>query len=232
MTLDSLDQAFVDAWLSRTATPPDSTEITAPVDPAPTAPAPPAPNARTVPAAPAASLGDIEGGGLIDQLLQSGHDQWAGLADEVEAARLAGHRVIAITGGERGEGRSTLAVCLARTLQARGREVALLAEGDAVAGASGQPAGGGQLHDKRIVLVDAGLWFRPGPIRRQRLAVASLGCDAVILVRRTDRPPVPAWAAALAAVGVAVLGEVLTFAPTTGSPQKTHDSDAAQETAP
>lgn len=232
MTLDFLDQAFVDAWQSRAADAPDPTETTVSVAPSPTAPAPPAPPAPGAPAAPPASPIGIEGGGLIAKLLQSGHDQWAGLADEVEAARLAGHRVIAITGGERGEGRSTLAACLARTLQARGREVALLAQGDALAGESGQPADGGRLHDKRIVLVDAGIWFRPGPIRRQRLAVASLGCDAVILVRRTDRPPVPAWAAALAAVGVTVLGEVLTFAPTTNSPHKTDDSNAVEATTP
>ncbi|MFM7137904.1 MAG: hypothetical protein ACKO1M_12685, partial [Planctomycetota bacterium] len=66
--------------------------------------------------------------------------------------------------------------------------------------------------DKRIVLVDAGIWFPPGPIRRQRLLMASLGCDAAILTRRADREPAPAWAAALAAVGVTVLGEVITFA--------------------
>jgi hypothetical protein len=44
--------------------------------------------------------------------------------------------------------------------------------------------------------------------------MASLGCDAAILVRRADREPAPAWTAALAAVGVTVLGEVLTFAGT------------------
>jgi hypothetical protein len=45
--------------------------------------------------------------------------------------------------------------------------------------------------------------------------MASLGCDAAILVRRADREPAPARAAALAAVGVTVLGEVVTFAPAT-----------------
>jgi len=224
MTLDYLDQAFVDAWQSRTGDATDPRELAVPVAQAPAAPAP------QVSAAPAAPLEGIEGDGLIDQLLHRGHAQWAGLADEIEAARLAGHRVIAITGGERGEGRSTLAVCLARTLRARGREVVLLAQGDPVSGDSGEPADGGRLHDKRIVLVDAGIWFPPGPVRRQRLAVASLGCDAVILVRRTDRPPVPAWVAALAAVGVAVLGEVLTFAPPAGSSPETDESNAAQET--
>ena len=83
---------------------------------------------------------------------------------------------------------------------------------DLAAGDAG-PADGGRLHDKRIVLVDAGVWFPPGPIRRHRVLVASLGCDAAILVRRADRQPSPARETVLAAVGVTPLGEVLTFAP-------------------
>ena len=221
MTLDALDQAFVDLWNSRPAAggSGSTAATTAPV-------AAPAPAAAQPTAAIASSL---ESDDLIDRLLLSGRDQWATLADEIEAARLAGHRVIAITGGERGEGRSTLALCLARTLEERGREVALLGQGDAAAGDAGRPAGGGHLHDKRIVLVDAGVWFRPGPIRRQRLAVASLGCDAVILVRRADRPPAPAWATAVAAVGVTVVGEVLTFAPATRPAEPADVVDAEQE---
>jgi len=213
MTLDSLDQAFVSRWERRQETVPSAAGGP---EPAPLPAASPAPSGAADPdaiASPAATSG-----GLIDRLLNAGRDQWAALADAVEAARLAGHRVIAVAGGEPGEGRSTLLACLTRTLRDRGREVVSLHGGEAAAGETGGPADGGCLHDKRIVLVDAGIWFRPGPIRRQRLAVASLGCDAAILVRRADREPQPARATALAAVGVAVLGEVVTFAPPAGGP--------------
>jgi hypothetical protein len=60
------------------------------------------------------------------------------------------------------------------------------------------------------VLVDAGIWFPPGPVRRQRLVVASLGCEAAILVSR-GRERSAARAAALEAIGIECLGEVLTF---------------------
>jgi hypothetical protein len=71
---------------------------------------------------------------------------------------------------------------------------------------------GGHGNDRRIVLIDAGVWFPPGPIRRQKLVQESVGCDAAILVRRADREPVAARATALAALGMSVLGEVVTFA--------------------
>jgi hypothetical protein len=102
--------------------------------------------------------------------------------------------------------------CLARVLRDRGRDVVALGSMTALATDDGSPADGGRSHDKRIVLVDAGIWFPAGPIRRHRLLVASLGCDAAILVRRADRDPAPAQATALAAVGVTTLGEVVTFA--------------------
>ncbi|NBX29831.1 hypothetical protein EBR04_05175 [bacterium] len=76
----------------------------------------------------------------------------------------------------------------------------------------------GPAHDKRIVLVDAGIWFPAGPIRRQWLAACTLGCDAAILVRKADRKPAVARRAALEAFGVEVLGEVLTFTDTDECP--------------
>jgi hypothetical protein len=236
MTLDAFDQAFVDRWRSRTAAdvhaPSAAVDVTAepaaadmrsgssdvavPVDSEDLAPHPcPVPGAAAVPApiASTEAATAIELSTVARRLLASAAAQWHGLADEVEAARLAGHRVIAITGGEPGEGRTTLVACLATVLVDRGRDVTICDATDLATCGDGV-VGGGQLHDKRIVLVDAGIWFPPGPIRRGRLVVASLGCDAAILVRRADRDSAPAWATALAAVGVEPLGEVVTFAPT------------------
>ena len=208
MTLDPLDQAFVDRW--RTQSQPEPTR-------------PPASDPETVPVVhaepvcppPADAPRPVHSDPILDPLalllLEMAPAQWQALADEIEAARLAGHRVIAITGGESGEGRTTLVACLATVLRRRGRDVIVCDATDLATCVDGV-LGGGQLHDKRIVLVDAGVWFPPGPVRRSRLVVASLGCDAAILVRRADREPAPAWATALAAVGVTVLGEVVTFA--------------------
>lgn len=213
MTLDAIDRAFIARWQSRGPAAPSSRPQAA--QPAATLAPPPVPPEEVAeqrleaPPPPCDDLGDPD---LVARLLVAGGRQWTALADEVEAARLAGHRAIGIAGGERSEGRTTLVACLARTLRDRNRDVVVLASGMAAAGSRGLPADGGRLHDKRIVLVDAGIWFPPGPIRRPRLMMASLGCDAAILVRRADREPALAWAAALAAVGVTVLGEVVTFA--------------------
>lgn len=221
MTLDALDQAFVARWQQRLASggcpslrePNEADGGRTPSLPG--EPRDPTPAAQD--AAPAASrqLADPD---LVARLLGAGRDQWETLAAEVEAARLAGHRVIAVTGGAQGEGRSTLVACLAEVLRDRGRDVVVLGSTAELSAVDADPADGGRLHDKRIVLVDAGVWFRPGPIRRHRLLVASLGCDAAILVRRAGCEPAAAWAAALAAVGVTPLGEVVTFAPPSPPP--------------
>jgi hypothetical protein len=219
MTLDSLDQAFVARWQRRVAagrptTVPDAEPTTMPdPEPATTAGTPVAADAS-----PAATLTPPDPA-LVPRLLAAGRDQWHALAAEVEAARLAGHRVIAVTGGERGEGRTTLVACLAEVLRDRGRDVVALGSTADLAAGDADPADGGRLHDKRIVLVDAGIWFGPGPIRRHRLLIASLGCDAAILVRRADREPAAARAASLAAVGVTPLGEVVTFAAPPPAPE-------------
>ena len=194
MTLDALDQAFVDRWRSQAT----AGEVAQPV-------ASPSPADSILPA-------DM----LVTRLLAAAAVQWTMLADELVAARLAGHRVIAVTGGERGEGRTTLVTCLAAVLRERGREVTVCS-GHELAACTDGVVGGGHLHDRRIVIVDAGIWFPPGPIRRERLLVASLGCDAAILVRRAQREPAAAWWVALAAVGVEPLGEVVTFAAAHGA---------------
>jgi len=197
MTLDALDQAFIDRWRSRA-----STVASAP---------------RAAPVPPPASIAPPNP--LVARLLEAAAEQWNKLADELAAVRLAGHRVIAVTGGERGEGRTTLVTCLAAVLRGRGREVTVCGAHE-LAACPEDVFGGGLLHDGRIIMIDAGIWFPPGPIRRERLLVASLGCDAAILVRRADRAAASAWGVALAAVGVEPLGEVITFASAHGAPRE------------
>jgi hypothetical protein len=199
MTLDAFDHVFVARWEARGTAPiatPRATEEPASGPPLP---------------APRATREDDPLGvdpAFVNRLLAVARLQWESLALEVEAARQAGHRVIAVTGREPAEGRSTLVACLGMILRERSREVVVR-----------QPAGppthdllNAGRHDRRIVLVDAGVWFPPGPIHRRRLLLASVGCDAAIVVRRACRPPAPAQAAALAAIGVTPLGEVVTFA--------------------
>jgi len=125
------------------------------------------------------------------------------VADEVEQARRRGRRVIAITACDRGAGCTTLVAGLVRVLQTRGHD----ARRGTVDTCPDAPT-----HDRRIVVVDAGVWFPPGRIQRRRLLLDSVGCDAAILVRREDRPAPPGWSVALAAIGVEPLGEVISFA--------------------
>lgn len=192
MTLDALDAAFIDRW--RAAAPPP---VTAP---------PPAGGGVSAADPPVHPLeADAAASGLVDRLLAEAAPQWRAIADRIEAARGRGRRIIAVAGCDRGEGRTTLLAAVARVLRSRGREVVVVEPGDL-------PTAVGAAHDKRIVLVDAGVWFPPGPIRRQRLLFVSHGCEAVIVVRRAGRPVAPAIDAALEAIGVEPLGEVVTFA--------------------
>jgi hypothetical protein len=207
MTLDTLDAAFLHRWQ---ALPPRPSQPNAPTASAPpcTVPTPPpAPVAQAEPPSPSRTDRESDcpddAAPLMERLLTEAAPQWQAIADRVEAARARGRRVIAVAGSERGEGRTTIVAALARVLRARGRDVVVAEPG---AAAPGPP------HDKRIVLVDAGVWFPPGPIRRARLLVASYGCEAAILVRRADRPAAAATEAALAAIGIEPLGEVVTFA--------------------
>jgi hypothetical protein len=150
-----------------------------------------------------------EGDGLlVDRLLHAAWQEWNGLAAHVEAARLRGRRVCAVAGGEPREGRTTLVDCLATVLRERGRDVRCTTPQELAAATAPDT---GQSHDKRIVLVDAGIWFPPGPIRRHWLARCVVGCEAAILVRRADRRPAAARHTVLESLGIEVLGEVLTF---------------------
>ena len=150
-------------------------------------------------------------GTLVDRLLRVVPHAWSHLAKRVEDAHRDGAEVIAITGARRGEGRTTLVGCLARALMARGRRVECHDRVPLELASAGREGG-------TIVLVDAGVWFPGGPLRRAWLERQSLGCHAVILVRSADQPACPARAVALEAVGLKVLGEVLTMTPpaTTG----------------
>jgi len=191
-------------------------------------PAPPrltvtAPRERSLPAArsdaaPSAATGaeaGAEAGAanapLVDRLLQAVPRVWAHLARRVEESRCDGAEVIAITGAQRHAGRTTVVRCLERTLVARGWRVdchdrpPLPMDREVSARAGGR--------ESRIVLVDAGVWFPSGPLRRAWLERQSLGCHAVILVRRADQPACEARGTLLESVGLKVLGEVLTMSP-------------------
>ena len=197
MTLDFLDAAFVDRWQTSLApavgAQPQVTRAESPVVMPTTA-------IGIAPAAPVA-VDDFVG-----RLLAAARTEWEALADEAIAARGRGRRAIAIVACERAAGCSTLAAGLARVLRDRGRDAV---ECPAVAIPST-----GATHDKRIVIVDGGVWFPPGRINRQRLLVVSSGCDAAILVVRSGRRPPACWSTCLEAIGVEPLGEVVSFVPT------------------
>jgi len=145
-------------------------------------------------------------GTLVDRLLRVVPQAWAHLAQRVEDVHRDGAEVIAITGARRGEGRTTLVECLARVLVARGRRVECHDRAPLELASASRDGGS-------IALVDAGVWFPGGPLRRAWLERQSLGCHAVILVRRADQPACEARGAALEAVGLKLLGEVLTMVP-------------------
>ena len=195
MTLDWLDRAF----LSR---PPRTPPPVAGAQPTAT----PHPSAVSHAIDPSAES-TIAGHAVVERLLEAVPTEWDSLAGAIESAVRNGRRVVAFTGGERGEGRSTVVGGVAEVLRRRGRTVAIhsqpplllpIDEADAARAAD-------------IVLVDAGPWFTIGPVRRRAVERAALGCDAAVLVRREDSPSCQAWADALAAIGLTVIGEALTF---------------------
>jgi len=144
---------------------------------------------------------------VVATLLATCPGQWARLADHVEAAWAAGARIVAVAGRARGDGVSTVVRGLAHVLHERGVPVACRAHR-----AVGDRAWVDSADDGGPALVDGGVWFPAGPVHRGRLARAAFGCHAAVLVRRASRGPSPAHAAALAALEVRVLGEVVTFA--------------------
>ena len=146
---------------------------------------------------------------LLSKLLESVPDQWIQIAEQIEAAQAVGCRVFAITAGQPGAGVTTVARGAFLTLQGRGRRVACVSKPPLQC----RDLKAREHHADRadIVIVDAGIWFPPGPIRQRQVAQLAFGCDAVILVRRANRPAVPAQGETLTACGLRVLGEVITF---------------------
>jgi hypothetical protein len=144
---------------------------------------------------------------VVARLLEAVPSEWGSLAAAIESAALAGVKVVAFTGGERKEGRSTIVVGVAEVLRRRGRSVAIHAQAPLLLPIDEAE----EARAAEIVLVDAGPWFTTGPVRRRTVERAALGCDAAVLVRRADKPPCPAWNEVLAAIGLTVIGEAVTF---------------------
>lgn len=190
-SFDSIDAAFLQRM-----------EQAAPPEPIAAAPAAADPDGSADEAS--VPLACAEPDSPLGRLLRLVPDQWSAVADRIEAAAAAGQRVIAIVGGRRGEGRTTLVQGAAATLTARRQPVRCVVPGD---------LGGLEWRGREMItLVDAGIWFPPGPVRMERIVGLAQGCDAVILVRHAADPPSPARGEVFARLGVACLGEVETFA--------------------
>ena len=201
MTLDFLDAAFVNRWQTSlppaVGTPSDMSRAESPVVMPTTTPG-------------TAAADQPAADDFVGRLMAAARTEWEALADEAVAARGRGRRAIAIVACERAAGCSTLCTGLVRVLRDRGR--------DAVGCAAVAIPSTGTPHDKRIVIVDGGVWFPPGRINRQRLLVVSSGCDAAILVVRSGSRPPACWSTCLEAIGVEPLGEVVSFVPTSAGP--------------
>ena len=195
MTLDWLDTAF----LTRQPRPNPAAPATTPNTSQAMPPAVMPPGPRLASATSEESV--------VARLLEAVPSEWGSLAAAIESAALAGVKVVAFTGGERNEGRSTIVVGVAEVLRRRGRSVAIHAQAPLLLPIDEAE----EARAAEIVLVDAGPWFTTGPVRRRTVERAALGCDAAVLVRRADKPPCPAWNEVLAAIGLTVIGEALTF---------------------
>ena len=150
---------------------------------------------------------------MVDRLLVAVPETWVGLAQRVEERQRAGSIVFAVAGAGPSEGaaRSWSASPGPRSARGNAVEIAAAAPPEIPLPRSGRRP--------PIVLVDAGVWFPGGPLRRGWLERRSLGCHAVILVRRADAAPCPQRGPACAAVGLDVLGEVVTMVTESAGPE-------------
>ncbi|MFZ4732452.1 MAG: hypothetical protein ACOYK7_07935 [Pirellulales bacterium] len=124
---------------------------------------------------------------------------WEEIADRLADT---GCRVVGLAGAGTAAGIDALAARLATVLGARGRRVEQRtgpvlwrpsdADGD----------------DSDVVLVVGGDWFPTGPVNARRLIGKAWGCEAAVLLRPPERPPCPAHAAALDALGVTLLATI------------------------
>ncbi|MGA1619725.1 MAG: hypothetical protein ACO37F_14585 [Pirellulales bacterium] len=225
MTVDLLDQAFLDAaakhgpGLARPVgdlkkSPNIRPEIVADL---------PATTGETVVAAETVTAAGDSSTDTVDptllRLIDHFSEQWASVVTAVEEARRAGTQVIAIAGHQPGEGRTTLVQGLSLLLAKRGWQVACFGSasawwqelvGDAASWQDRLPR---LAAADDLVLVDAGIWFPPGPLRPQQLTLKMFGFDGVVLVRRHALPPNPARDAAIAKGGLQAIGEIVNFMP-------------------
>lgn len=185
MTLDWIDQAFLAGGSSPRRSP---TTVEQPEEPP--------------------QVDGPAAGAVVRRLLAAASEAWDALADAAAGSARNGRPVIAVTGSAPGEGRSTVATGLLTTLRGRGISAVVVSKAPILMRAAEASAARGA----SIVIVDAGPWFTPGPVRRAAVERSALGCDAAIFVRRESAPPSPARIACLSDIGLAVLGEVISFA--------------------
>ena len=159
---------------------------------------------------------------VLAMLLAAVPEQWEMLADRIVGACEKGCHVIAIAGHHAQEGRTTITRGIASVLRSQGRQVRCLGSSQELWRELIGDSGMWQLHKDRhgcleshekegVVLVDSGVWFSPGPFRKQEIASRVFGCDAVLLVRHADVPPCPSRQHVLSSLGVFPIGEVGTF---------------------
>lgn len=220
MTVDLLDQAFLQAASGQ-----QPGNDPADGDPASSMPAQPeaAADEPVVVAESKATCGEPAAAADLTllQLLERFPEQWATVVMAIEEARRVGARVIAVAGHQQGEGRTTLVRGLSLLLMERGWQVTCFASAAAWwqelvgPGTTRQqfppPA---SATDDDLVLVDAGIWFPPGPLRPRQLLLKMFGFDGVLLMRHSDLPPCPARDAAIAKAGLQAIGEIVSFSPT------------------
>lgn len=159
---------------------------------------------------------------VLAMLLTAVPEQWETLAHRVVDARKKGHRIIGVAGHHAQEGRTTIVRGIAVVLRSHGWQVRCLRSSQELwrelTGGTGmwqqrqdRQVCGESHGEEDITLVDSGVWFTPGPFRKQDIASRVFGCDAVLLVRHVDLPPCPSRQQLLLNLGVFPIGEVVTF---------------------